>query len=51
MFNEATRVARITGSTAKSNFQRSERTQLSSQFNEDSPADGRDVNRRDPGIA
>ncbi|BBP05065.1 hypothetical protein TPL01_18610 [Sulfuriferula plumbiphila] len=43
MFNEAIRVASITGSTAKPDFQRSEWTQLSSQFNEDSPADGRDV--------
>lgn len=51
MFNEATRVARLTGGTTQSNFQRRKRTHFSGQFNENPPARGQDVNCRDPGKA
>ena len=51
MFDEAIRVAGITGSPAKLAFQRSEWTVPSGQFDEGSPAGSRYVEQRDPGMA
>jgi hypothetical protein len=51
MFNEAIRVTGVTGSTAKSVFQRSEWTIPSGQFDEGSPAGSRYVDQRSPGMA
>ena len=51
MFDEAIRVAGITGSPAKLAFQRSEWTIPSGQFDEGSPAGSRYVGQRGPGMA
>ena len=51
MFNEAVRVARITGRTTKAGFQCGKWAHPSSQFDEDSPAGDRYVAQRSPGRA